>query len=379
MLFVAVPDEEANSAGARVAAPALAGLALRHRLRLRAAINLDAIADDGDGSLGRVIAMGSVGKLLPTSLVIGRPAHASYAFRGLGAAALAGALAAEMEWLPALTERYGGETTAGPTLLGMKDTRQGYDVTMPERVWMYWNIALVQRTPEEVLALVAAAADRASAALLDRLEDRRRRAGAEGVRHEVRFMTYAELFAAVSVTDPQIADRLQAMALDLAADGQSLPEQSRVLTERLWDASGLAGPAIIFGFGSTPYVPVLLGETGGRCLSPRAAGGRRGGQRSDRRRHRRAPVLSGDFRRVSFFGDAKPAGLATIAANTPMWEAVFGGKAEAMTAGLPTVNIGPWGRDYHSRLERVDTHYAFEVLPQLLLEVAAQLFSTEAR
>ena len=103
---------------------------------------MDAIADDGDGDLGRVIAMGTVGKLLPTALVVGRPAHASYAFRGVGAAALAGALAAEMEWLPELTERYEGETTAGPTLLGMKDTRQGYDVTMPGRVWMYWNVAL---------------------------------------------------------------------------------------------------------------------------------------------------------------------------------------------------------------------------------------------
>jgi arginine utilization protein RocB len=35
----------------------------------------------------------------------------------------------------------------------------------------------------------------------------------------------------------------------------------------------------------------------------------------------------------------------------------------------PIVNIGPWGRDYHQRLERVHTPYAFEVLPELLWRI----------
>ena len=78
---------------------------------------------------------------------------------------------------------------------------------------------------------------------------------------------------------------------------------------------------------------------------------------------------------VSFFGAAQSSGLAAIAANTPMWEAVFGSASAAMTAGLPTVNIGPWGRDYHRRIERLDSHYAFAVLPLLLQEVGTRLFA----
>jgi arginine utilization protein RocB len=93
LLFLAVPDEEVNAAGARAAAPALPEIARQLGLEIRAAINLDAIADDGNGENGRAVALGTIGKLLPSALVVGVPAHAGYSFNGLSACALAGASA----------------------------------------------------------------------------------------------------------------------------------------------------------------------------------------------------------------------------------------------------------------------------------------------
>ncbi len=138
LLFIAVPDEEGNSAGARAMSQTLSGMAGARDLDIVAVINLDATGDEGDGEIGRVVMLGSVGKLLPSALVVGRPGHAADSFRGLGAAALAGALAAEIEWSPDLTERTGDELGAGPTLL---DDRQGLrrpPTTSPCRreVWM---------------------------------------------------------------------------------------------------------------------------------------------------------------------------------------------------------------------------------------------------
>ncbi|WP_189343607.1 MULTISPECIES: M20/M25/M40 family metallo-hydrolase [unclassified Mesorhizobium] len=78
LLFLAVPDEENNSAGARKAVQMLPALEREHDLQILAAINLDAIADDGDGSKGRVIALGTVGKLLPTAFVVGIPTHSGF-------------------------------------------------------------------------------------------------------------------------------------------------------------------------------------------------------------------------------------------------------------------------------------------------------------
>ncbi|HVG48292.1 MAG TPA: M20/M25/M40 family metallo-hydrolase, partial [Rubellimicrobium sp.] len=104
LLFIAVPDEENASAGARCAAGELGSISRERGLEIRAAVNLDAIADDGDGAAGRVVALGTVGKVLPTAFVVGAPVHSGFPLRGLNAAVLAGALAQRFEWAPELTD-----------------------------------------------------------------------------------------------------------------------------------------------------------------------------------------------------------------------------------------------------------------------------------
>ena len=46
---------------------------------------------------------------------------------------------------------------------------------------------------------------------------------------------------------------------------------------------------------------------------------------------------------------------------------IAGSIASAIDA--PIVNIGPWGRDYHQRTERLYMPYAFDVLPELVWRV----------
>ncbi len=154
LLFIAVPDEENASAGARAAAVALPGMAAVRGLDVVAAINLDAIADDGDGVAGRVLALGTVGKVLPTALVIGRAVHSGFALRGLNAAVLAGAIAARLEWAPELTDDTAGVPGTAASLLSMKDGKGGYDVTVPGTAFLFWNVLLHRRSPAEVLAMV---------------------------------------------------------------------------------------------------------------------------------------------------------------------------------------------------------------------------------
>ena len=54
--------------------------------------------------------------------------------------------------------------------------------------------------------------------------------------------------------------------------------------------------------------------------------------------------------------------------DTPAWEARVGLHAGSL-AQVPTVNLGPWGRDYHTPLERLHAAYAFDTLPRVLLAV----------
>lgn len=372
LLFIAVPDEEGNSAGARTMSQALGEIAAEHGLTIVAAINLDATVDDGDGSEGRAIALGSVGKLLPSALVVGRAAHASDSFRGIGAAAIAGTLAAEMEWAPELTERSGDELGAGPTLLGMKDSKTAYDVTTPGNVWMYWNVMTHRRAPAEVLDAVEAAAGRSAAALMVRLGERAAASGAAVSLAPVVVLRYATLLAEV-LERPGARAALDGLAEELSASSLSLPDQCRKLTEKLWELSGRSGPAIVLGFASIPYLPVELRDDAGAQrldAAVRAAMAEisvRFG--TSLRTIRYFPGISD----VSFFGQAEPAQVPVIAENTPMWRAILAGAEQFGAAGIPSINAGPWGRDYHTRLERMHAGYGFRVLPALLSSIVERL------
>jgi arginine utilization protein RocB len=68
---------------------------------------------------------------------------------------------------------------------------------------------------------------------------------------------------------------------------------------------------------------------------------------------------------VSFFGEAA-GDLSVVAANTPIWGQGF---TMPEPGNWPAINIGPWGRDYHTPLERLHAPYAFNTLPRVLLAV----------
>jgi arginine utilization protein RocB len=378
LLFLAVPDEESNSAGARSVAVALPELARRLGLALEAAINLDALVDNGGGEAGRAVALGTIGKLLPSALVIGRPVHAANALDGVNAGMLAGAIAEAMEWAETLTDRTGAELGPPPTLLSLKDNRTAYDVTTPDRVWAYWNVMTHRRGPAEVMAEFGAICRESAAVVLGKLKGRAQTLGIEtGFPAEIPVLTFEVLRSEVMTADAQAAERFAALAGELAGSGLDIPEQCRILTGRLWDESGRTGPGIVIGFASWPYLPTHLSGPAGDRLEAAA----RAAAADTSARHgcslgviRYFPGISD----MSHLGQTDPAAIPAVAANTPVWGFGINWPEGTGAAGLPMINAGPWGRDYHTRLERLEMNYAFEVLPELLLGIINEVLREES-
>ncbi len=134
----------------------------------------------------------------------------------------------------------------------------------------------------------------------------------------------------------------------------------------LWDASGLLGPAAVLGFASLHYPNATLDphnpaemeflNTVRRTL---AASGQKHGVTITER-----PIFTG-ISDMSWFGHTDPADIQFVNDNTPVQAA----QIHAVPAGLPCINLGPWGRDYHQWLERVHVPYSFGVLPELVWEL----------
>jgi arginine utilization protein RocB len=336
LLFMAVCDEEERSEGARAAVLLLPKIAGEHGLEIELIVNLDAISDQGDGSLGRVVAMGSIGKQLLTAFVVGKETHACFPRDGVNAAYLAAELVTEFELAPELTEATGLEIAAAPTALHAKDLKAGYNVTTPGQAWVYWNTLQHRRSAKAVLDIAVTLAKRA----MDRSSAK--------VKRDIAVMTYRELAACVSNTE--IAVMAENIGSQIELD---FPERSKQLTSRVWERSGLTGPAIVLGFGSIPYCAVALQDIALQAEISSAV----------------APF---DIGRVQYFAGisdmsflGEPAGESDPE-NTPLAGSSF---ADPKPAGYPCINLGPWGRDYHHWLERLYAPYAFDVLPTALLAI----------
>ncbi|MDO4246511.1 MAG: M20/M25/M40 family metallo-hydrolase [Deinococcus sp.] len=365
LLFVAVADEEVSSHGARWAAPTLLSLAGREGLNWELVINLDATGDNGDGSAGQAVYIGTAGKLLVSAFVVGVDTHAGYSLDGINVNFLASELTRAFEWNPALTDHSGDEAGTPPTLLKQQDLKTYYDVTTPARAWLCVNVLLQGLSAGEVLERFRQVAQ---ATLQDALATLRGRAEALGQPHSAAHgatplvLTYAELLEQARRNTPGLDAALA--AYDATLDAQmDYPTRSAHLTSWLWDAAGLLGPAAVLGFASLHYPHTTLdtrkpaeAQALTRVRDTLAREGARLGVSVTER-----AIFSG-ISDMSWFGYADPAGIELVNANTPVQAAHI----HAPPAGLPCINLGPWGRDYHQWLERAYAPYCFETLPKLL-------------
>ena len=382
LLFVATPDEENRSRGMRALRDTLPAIAEKFDLDIIGGINLDASGDDGDGEEGRAVYLGSVGKFSPFAFVAGRPTHAGYAFDGVSAHLISAEIMRAMETNSTLCDEAHGEISPAPVCLEAKDVRHGYEVTTPAHVWLSFNWLTHRRTPEDVLSEFHALAASAMRTALDAQEKNakaffERQGSGRAERHEGQILTYAELYElAVSHSGEAAASRLKALDQSLASGEDPLSITRQIVAATLTEA-GLEGPLVIVGFSTLHYPRVHLDSAGDQgaiferniMAAAETCANRHGTSI-------KAKQFFAGISDMSFFGHRPAAGQTELlSGNTPC--SAFTDKAPDGLLSYPVVNIGPWGRDYHQKWERVHMPYTFEVLPDVIYEAAIACLADE--
>ncbi|MDQ2068139.1 M20/M25/M40 family metallo-hydrolase [Xinfangfangia sp. CPCC 101601] len=380
LLFMTTPDEERESRGMRALREDLPGYLAARGLELDAAINLDATSDQGDGALGRAVYEGTIGKLLPFAYVIGQSSHVSYPFEGISAQLIGAEILRGIEGNTNLADAGGGDVAPPPICLEARDTRNVYEVTTPERFWLSFNWLFQSGTAEDRFTQFRAEVE---AALTRATEAFRKNAAAYGALIQAspgastgaaRVITLAEL-RATALADAAAEKAFADCEASLAGIDNPL-ELSRRLTEWLANAALLKGPCVVIGFAGLHYPPSRLDPA-----DPRAADLLAAIEKAEawavaaEQPHCRRPYFQG-ISDMSFLGQPKKKGADVVAQNTPAARLVDEPSAEAL--GFPTVNIGPWGREFHQRLERVHGPYAFGILPKVLKEIAIAFLAPKA-
>lgn len=135
----------------------------------------------------------------------------------------------------------------------------------------------------------------------------------------------------------------------------------------------LTGPTVVTGFSSLHYPHSHVDE--GKALDRDFVSAIDRARLTIEARHetsfKRREYFTG-ISDMSFFGTSGDgSGSTVVADNTPanLWV----DQPPADAPEYPVVNIGPWGREFHQRLERLYTPYAFNVFPKFIFEIACEV------
>ncbi len=382
LLFLATPDEENESAGILQAVHLLTSLREQHHLNYVGVINTDYTTAQYTGDPHRYIYTGSVGKLLPSFLCIGRESHVGTPFNGLDANLLAAELIRAVSMNDELCDVAHGQITAPPVTLRATDLKTHYNTQLPLAAYFYLNVLTFTTTPEMLLKRLrhyAKSSLREVLARIDKTEARWRTIG--GVQEQDAqprtgtLLTYAELYQETvqHLGEQQVAHELYA-EWELQPTSLDTRERSLHLVHRLWTLSGKQGPAVVIYY-SPPYYPHVSMTRG--LLKDAITEVMEAHPEIPLVQQAYFPYLS-DLSYLRLDADSNPA---VLKANMPIWKepTAQGTRGYYLPLevieklNIPVVDFGVYGQGAHQRNEGVLMSYSFGTLPELICETIERL------
>lgn len=168
LLLVAVPDEEMLSMGMFAAVEELDQMK-KDGWNFEACICSEPNFSSYPNDFNKYIYTGSTGKLLPFIYCLGRETHVGQPLEGINASVMAAQIAVEMEWSEEFADQALGEKSPSPTCLRIRDLKENYDVQTPNEAHLLYNVLTLSTSPEGVMQKVVHACKTASDHIYQRL------------------------------------------------------------------------------------------------------------------------------------------------------------------------------------------------------------------
>ncbi len=388
LLLVVVPDEENLSAGMRGAVPHLLRLQRERGLDYLAAVNAEPTEAGRPNAAAPTLFLGTVGKLMPVFLCLGRESHVGAYYDGLSAALLSSRIHVLAEGNPDLADPVNGECCPSWICLEHKILRAGYSVTVPGASVIWFNCYASSDTPAAVLDRMQAVAEQAGRETTAQVRRSRAALAALGCAagsapdREVRVCRVEDVRARAEARlgKAELAAHLERFLNELE---QPDPREAAVAVLReLVLCAAEEGPLVVIGF-LPPYYPPRSSRVPGirHEALVRAAdvliaeAEERFGLKMET-----AEFFTG-LCDLSYFGfQGKPDDLTALEQNLPGWGAVYSVPTAALAAlDVPVINFGPSGRDPHKKTERLELRFSLERYPELLAELIRAVAQENSR
>ena len=390
LILCCLPDEENMSAGMRAAVPLLARLKEKYNLDYR--LMIDSEPHEREKPDEGILYQGSVGKLMPLVYARGRLAHSGRIFEGLNALNLISQLVVDTELNMAFSEGEGDEVLPPPAWLYARDGKTAYDVSIPVTAGAYMNLLTLGRSPGEVLALLKASAERAFDAVLERMNRSHaqfcKASGQPGspLPWKRRVVTFDQLIREIREASDADFDRAfqdELVRHKAAIDGgeSSYMDASFALVEWCLARHPDKDPVMVLALSPPYYTPVC----NTRVAEVREGVKTLGAVVDDftRIRWNQPYTVKNYFTGICDLSYAyppeRPSDMDEIAENMPLWGRVYDIPFGAIRAvAMPSVNIGPWGKDLHKLTERVHAVDLYQRTPAILDFVVRRILADPA-
>lgn len=371
-LLLGLADEENNGFGVHQAVKMMAGMKKEYGLDFICCIDAEPTITSEKKDIARVY-LGTIGCATPFTLCIGKESHVGEYFEGVNGALIASHLNMLAEGDPDTSDEWKGVWYSPQTCLKLQELRQGYSVTLPERVILCYNVLMVARTPEEILAYFAEKAETALNRAIDQVKDRRDRLFEKGavmlpeISYDYEVMYYSKLIDIVEKVTGRKHEDIAAevfSSLDPASDSQ---DRGIALINKYIDLAGIDGLKVIIGFLS-PYCQSRVND---RQTPYELAMIKSVEQVKEwfEKNYRKPLAISEVYEGISDMSELgfqeSREELDFLTSNLVGYKTDINTPFESMMElDIPVINMGPIGKDAHKMTERVYLPYAFKVLPE---------------
>lgn len=381
ILFLSVCDEETSSQGMLSCLPFLQKQQ-EEGLHFQAVVNCEPNFPAYPGDESSYLYTGSMGKALVMFCFYGQETHAGDPLAGLNANLMASKITCLLEGNVHLCDGEGENISPPPTCLKQKDCKRLYSAQIPHHAVSYFNIPLLQRGPGELLRQLKKLCQEGFGELLVHQEEERRRYcwakdmdfTPQGWTPQVH--TFSTLYQEV---EEKRGSSFLEKEMKKVREGYPGTLDERELAFQLVDLlrnlSSSKEPMMVLGFLPPYYPPVTT-------FPSREREGLWGvlerlvveAQEDFQEEISLSPFFPG-LSDLSYFSLEKEEELAQwVVPNLPGWGYSYSLPLQTMKdLQIPVLNLGVKGKGVHQYTERIQLHYSFTVLPQLLQRLVLSL------
>jgi len=381
ILFVSVADEESLSLGMRSSAEMLEKI--KNKFDLEYTILIDSEPHQKMENNTGVFHTGSVGKLMPIVYVKGKKTHIGDIFQGFNPTLLLSQIVSLTELNTDFSDVVDDEVSPPPSWSFFRDGKKCYDASIPESAGGYFSILTLKRTPKIILDQLLEISKQAFENVICQMNKnyanylRKKNEVQHKLPWEPNVKSFLQIYnEAISQSGEEFLEDYRAtinkLKVDIKNNIINIQECNLVIIDKTLEYIADKTPIIIIAF-SPPYYPhVSINDFKEIDKSIADIGNvivRIANQACNETYSKRNYFMGISDMSYAALNECENI-IPHIQFNMPLWENMYEIPFETIKRlAIPSVNIGPYGKDLHKFTERVFEKDVIRQTPKLIAGV----------